>query len=250
MRDEIVKQRLQQILNETGCKKSDLAKAANVRPQAVNNWFNNGKISIDSARAISDAFGYNTDWILGGAGVAILNSNINNSPITNNVGAEQQRDITNLVQGEQDDEHYHCLKYLDVRAAAGLVEYSNEDYPEIIRSVWLSDDGLLELVGKRTSRGLRIINVPTDSMEPTIPKGSPVIIDTYVNGYIGDGIYAFSINGNLFIKRLQKLIKGGYLVISDNKPKYRDEEMESEFIDNARFVGKFVRVWKIETEDL
>lgn len=137
-----------------------------------------------------------------------------------------------------------------MRIAAGITEFVNSDYPEIISSVWLSDDGMLELVGKRSADGLRIANVPTDSMEPTIPKGSPVIIDTKVNGYIGDGIYVFSINGSLFIKRLQKLIKGGYLVISDNKPKYRDEEMDDEFLDNAVFIGKFIKVWLIETVDL
>lgn len=155
-----------------------------------------------------------------------------------------------LAQTEQDEEHGHRLDYLDVRAAAGLVEYSNADYPEIIQSIWLSDDGMLELVGKRSSEGLRIINVPTDSMEPTIPKGSPVIIDTKVSGYIGDGIYAFSIEGNLFIKRIQKLMKGGYKIISDNKDRYDPEEIDDEFLNNAQFVGKFLRVWKIDTCDL
>lgn len=155
-----------------------------------------------------------------------------------------------LAQLEQDDEHSHRIDYLDVRAAAGLIEYSNADCPEIIRSIWLSDDGMLELVGKRNARGLHIINVPTDSMEPTIPKGSPVVIDTSVNGYTGDGIYAFSINGNLFIKRIQKLMKGGYKIISDNKARYEAEEIDDAFLDNAVFVGKFLRVWKIEACEL
>lgn len=159
-------------------------------------------------------------------------------------------EYANLVSPEEDDEHHHRLDWLDVRAAAGLVEYSNADCPEIIQSIWLSDDGMLELVGKRSANGLRIINVPTDSMEPTIPKGAMVVLDTKTAHYTGDGIYAFSIDGNLFIKRLQRKIKGGYLVISDNKPKYRDEEMESEFIDNAVFVGKFVRVWEIKATEL
>lgn len=154
------------------------------------------------------------------------------------------------IQEAYDREHPHRIDYLDVRAAAGMKGYSNADFPETIQSIWLSDDGMLELVGKRRSNGLFIVNVPTDSMEPTIPKGAPVILDTNTSGYTGEGIYAFSINGDLFIKRLQKRIKGGYLVISDNKPKYQDEEMESEYIDNAKFVGKFVRVWKIESEDL
>lgn len=254
-REQIVIERLQQILDETGLKKTDLAKIANVKPQAINNWFKNGKVSVNSATAISEHLGrYKTDWILGGNNISISNSKIHNSPISNNtINNQNYGDLDsgiNLFQDEPDDEHYHCLKYLDVRAAAGLVEYSNADYPEVIKQIWLSNDGLLELVGRRTADGLFIVNIPTDSMEPTIPKGSPVVIDTKVNGYIGDGIYAFSLNGSLFIKRLQKLMKGGYKIISDNKDRYDPEEISDEYLENAVFVGKFIKVWIIKTEDL
>lgn len=184
---------------------------------------------------LAQALGVDPNWLQFGTG--------------SNSIATTEPEYANLVSPE-DDEHHHRLDWLDVRAAAGLVEYSNADCPEIIQSIWLSDDGMLELVGKRSANGLRIINVPTDSMEPTIPKGAMVVLDTKTAHYTGDGIYAFSIDGNLFIKRLQRKIKGGYLVISDNKPKYRDEEMESEFIDNAVFVGKFVRVWEIKATEL
>lgn len=260
-REQIVIERLQQILDETGLKKTDLAKIADVKPQAVNNWFKNGKVSVNSASAISNYLSdryntdkYKTDWLLGGNNISISNSKINNSPISNNItNSPHYGALDNnvpLVQGEPDDEHYHCLEHLDVRAAAGLVEYSNDDYPEIIKSIWLSNDGLLELVGRRSVNGLSIINVPTDSMEPTIPKGSPVIIDTKVNGYIGDGIYAYSVGGALFIKRIQKLMKGGYKIISDNKERYETEEIDDEYLDNAVFIGKFLKVWKIKVEEL
>lgn len=208
---------------------------------------------------IAEVLGVNVGWLQTGKdsndGINVTNSKFSNSPISNSVTktlnyARQTTDENALAQSEPDDKHYHRIDYLDVRMAAGKTEYANTDYPEIIKSIWLSDDGMVELVGRRTTNGLYITNTPTDSMEPTIPKNSPTLIDTNVKSYIGDGIYAFVIDGNLFIKRLQKLVKGGYLVISDNKPKYQDEEMSSEYIDNAYFVGKYVTVWKIDTVEL
>lgn len=153
------------------------------------------------------------------------------------------------IQDTPDLEHQHRIDYLDVRMAAGMRNFENADYPEIIKSLWLSDDGMLELVGKRSSDGIYLVNVPTDSMEPTILKGDIVFIDTRINHYNGDGIYAFSINGNLFVKRFQKLVKGGYKIISDNT-KYAPEEMTDNEVDTTMFVGKFIRCWRIDSVDL
>lgn len=254
MKNEIIKDRLQQILDEQRVTKTSLAKIANVTAQAVNNWFNNGKVSTDSARAIAEEFGYSVDWILGGSNTIVKgNSKLSNSSITTTTNvhyAGDNTDQTNLVATKQDSKCRHRIDYLDVRAAAGMTGFINSDYPEIISSIYLSDEGVLELIGKKTVNGIYLINVPTDSMEPTIQKGAIVIIDTRINHYIGDGIYAFSIDDNLFIKRLQKLISGGYKVISDNKDKYDPEVMDDETLNKVRFVGKFIRCWNIETVDL
>lgn len=254
MRNKIIKERLQQILDEQGVTKTALAKTANVTSQAVNNWFNSGKVSTDSARAIADRFGYSVDWILGGSNTIVTgHSKLSNSSITTTTNMNYSGDDaykTELVSTKQDSDRRHRIDYLDVRAAAGMTGFINSDYPEVISSIYLSDEGMSELIGKKSANGIYLINVPTDSMEPTIQKGAIVIIDTRINHYIGDGIYAFSIDGNLFIKRLQKLISGGYKVISDNKDKYDPEIMNDETLNNVKFVGKFIRCWNIETVDL
>ncbi|MDD0824629.1 S24 family peptidase [Mannheimia sp. AT1] len=241
--------RIQYVLHTEKISREELADKLGVTTMAVGNLINN-KVKKPRIFDIANALNVEPDWLQSGSGVMIKDSKLNNSPITNSVATNINDYGNHLIKNEPDSTHSHRIDYLDVRAAAGLVEYSNSDYPEIISSIWLSDDGLMKLVGKRNSNGLRIINVPTDSMEPTIPKGSPVVIDTKVNSYIGDGIYAFSSNGNLFIKRIQKLMKGGYKIISDNKELYDPEEINDEYLDNAKFVGKFIRVWKIETIEL
>ncbi|TRB74824.1 helix-turn-helix transcriptional regulator, partial [Mannheimia haemolytica] len=78
-------------------------------------------------------------------------------------------------------------------------------------------DGLLEIVGRKSSNGIEMITIPTDSMSPTINKGDVVFIDTTINYYNNEGVYIFVIDDEVYIKRLQKIPGGIYRALSDNK---------------------------------
>ena len=160
-----------------------------------------------------------------------------------------EQSLDNYFSNERDLLHKHRIDYYDVRAAAGLTGFENSDYPEIISSLYLTDEGMSQLVGKKSSDGICLVNVPTDSMEPTIRKGDIVFLDTKVNAYSGDGIYAFAIDGALFIKRIQKMIGGGYRMISDNEI-YPPEQISDDVCKNAQFIGRFIRTIHIEAVNL
>lgn len=233
---EIIRERLDQIITEQKINKAKLGEVAGVSAQAVNNWYKKGKISIDSAKAIYQKYGYSIEWILGSdESKASVNQN-------NNLTSD-------LFSNERDLLHKHRIDYYDVRAAAGLTGFENSDYPEIISSLYLTDEGMAQLVGKKSSDGICLVNVPTDSMEPTIRKGDIVFLDTKVNAYSGDGIYAFAIDGALFIKRIQKMIGGGYRMISDNEI-YPPEQISDDVCKNAQFIGRFIRTIHIEAVNL
>ena len=233
---EIIRERLDQIITEQKINKAKLGEVAGVSAQAVNNWYKKGKISIDSAKAIYQKYGYSIEWILGGdESKASVNQN-------NNLTSD-------LFSNERDLLHKHRIDYYDVRAAAGLTGFENSDYPEIISSLYLTDEGMAQLVGKKSSDGICLVNVPTDSMEPTIRKGDIVFLDTKVNAYSGDGVYAFAIDGALFIKRIQKMIGGGYRMISDNEI-YPPEQISDDVCENAKFIGRFIRTIHIEAVNL
>lgn len=233
---EIIRERLDQIITEQKINKAKLGEAAGVSAQAVNNWYKKGKISIDSAKAIYQKYGYSIEWILGGdESKASVNQN-------NNLTSD-------LFSNERDLLHKHRIDYYDVRAAAGLTGFENSDYPEIISSLYLTDEGMSQLVGKKSADGICLVNVPTDSMEPTIRKGDIVFLDTKVNAYSGDGVYAFAIDGALFIKRIQKMIGGGYRMISDNEI-YPPEQISDDVCENAKFIGRFIRTIHIEAVNL
>nr|DAM72550.1 MAG TPA: Repressor protein CI [Caudoviricetes sp.] len=233
---EIIRERLDQIITEQKINKAKLGEVAGGSAQAGNNWYKKGKISIDSAKAIYQKYGYSIEWILGGdESKASVNQN-------NNLTSD-------LFSNERDLLHKHRIDYYDVRAAAGLTGFENSDYPEIISSLYLTDEGMAQLVGKKSSDGICLVNVPTDSMEPTIRKGDIVFLDTKVNAYSGDGIYAFAIDGALFIKRIQKMIGGGYRMISDNEI-YPPEQISDDVCENAKFIGRFIRTIHIEAVNL
>nr|DAK95721.1 MAG TPA: Repressor protein CI [Bacteriophage sp.] len=154
-----------------------------------------------------------------------------------------------IAQSEQDGNHKHRIDYLDVRAAAGLVGFENSDYPEIVSSLFLSDEGILQILGRKSAAGIKIVNVPTDSMEPTIRKGDWVFLDTNIDYYNGDGVYAFAIDDALFIKRIQKLVGGGYRLHSDNKD-YDPQDITDEIYQTAKFVGRFIKTIHIDVATL
>ena len=154
-----------------------------------------------------------------------------------------------ITHPEQGASHTHRIDYLDVRAAAGLTGFENSDYPEIVSSLFLSDEGLLQIIGRKSAAGIKIVNVPTDSMEPTIRKGDWVFLDTNIDYYNGDGVYAFAIDNALFIKRIQKLVGGGYRLHSDNKD-YDPQDITEEICQTAKFVGRFIKTIHIDVVSL
>ena len=234
---EIIRERLDQIITEQKINKAKLGEVAGVSAQAVNNWYKKGKISVSSAKAIYQKYGYSIEWILGGD--------------ESQASVIQNDDLTSdLFSNEPDLLHKHRIDYYDVRAAAGLNGFENSDYPEVISSLFLTDEGISQLVGKKSADGICLVNVPTDSMEPTIRKGDIVFLDTKVNAYCGDGIYAFAIDGSLFIKRIQKLVGGGYRLHSDNKENYDPQDISEDICQSANFIGRFIRTIHIEAVNL
>lgn len=99
----------------------------------------------------------------------------------------------------------------DVRAAAG--HGATLDDEQVVSRLafrwdWLSKEGL-------KPKGLAAITAAGDSMEPTVPDGSVLLVDTE-DDYPRDGIYVLRLDGGLVVKRLQRLQDGLVRIKSDN----------------------------------
>ncbi len=226
-------ERLTSVMAEKGLSQAELARMTGLKQPSVFKIVSGQTLNPKNIVEIATALGVDVNWLKTGEGEPIAQGSL----------------ISSLVSADSDEHHRFRVDYLDVQAAAGHSGIENADYPEVIQSIYFSKEGLLEIVGKSTNDGISLINVPTDSMVPTINKGDIVFVDTKVNYYTGEGVYFFLLNGGAYIKRLMKLPTGGYRAISDNSV-YPDFDISDELFDTAVIIGKFIKVLPINPKDL
>ncbi|MFZ7283091.1 XRE family transcriptional regulator [Avibacterium avium] len=208
-----------------------LAEQVGISQQAIAKIINGQTLNPKNILEIATALDVDPNWLKTGDGSK--DTRIERLPYTD----------------EQDNEHKFRIDLLNAEAAANPTGIINSEYPDIIQSIWFSAEGLIEVVGRANADGIYLIKVPTDSMLPTIKPKDVVFIDTNINQYIGEGIYAFKLNGETYIKRLQRLPTGVIRALSDNKL-YSDFDITDELFDTAEIIGKFIRVLPIEPVDL
>lgn len=109
------------------------------------------------------------------------------------------------------------IPQFDVRAAMGSGQLPN-DYVEIIRHVTIHKSHL-DLLGiaYTSPANLAIITGWGQSMAGTINHGEPVFVDRGITQFIGDGVYVFTWDDLVYIKRVQKVSKTHFRIISDNR---------------------------------
>lgn len=79
------------------------------------------------------------------------------------------------------------IDHLDMAGACGD-GIEADDWPSPISSVEFPLDAVRRLFSGRDTSGLKIVGTRGDSMEPTIPETSAVLIDTKTDTFAGDGI--------------------------------------------------------------
>lgn len=113
------------------------------------------------------------------------------------------------------------IAHYDVRAAMGGGQIAH-DYPEILKDVRVSPGHLRELgLDFQEHYHLKVVTGWGQSMEPTIKHRDPLIVDVSVREFVGDGIYLFSWDEHIYIKRLQVADEDHFEMISDNS-KHKD----------------------------
>lgn len=88
-------------------------------------------------------------------------------------------------------------------------------------------------------RHLVLISAIGDSMEPTLRAGDLLLIDRSVESVRQDAIYAIAHDGELRVKRIQRLFDGSLVISSDN-PSYQREDLSPSQAEHLRIVGRVV----------
>ncbi|BGD82937.1 S24 family peptidase [Pseudomonas aeruginosa] len=127
----------------------------------------------------------------------------------------------------------------DIRGAMGGGQVP-ADYAEMLRDVKVSQQHLRELgVTYDDPNHLKMVHGWGQSMEPTIKHRDPLIVDISIQQFTGDGIYLFTWQGHLYIKRLQVQDADHFEMISDNK-KHKDRSIR---MDETYIHARALLVW-------
>lgn len=90
---------------------------------------------------------------------------------------------------------------------------------------------------------LALCTAKGSSMEPTIRDSDTLIADTTYRSFDTDDVYVFTVDSELYIKRIQRIPGKGVMVVSDNKDLYQPFNLNKEDLKDvtvhARIVGKW-----------
>lgn len=143
---------------------------------------------------------------------------------------------------------HNTLKLMDIYAKAGPSGFINNDFPDTIKSIEFSPEKVFELFGRKSLKGIEMINISGDSMSPAINPRDVVFVDTHNEFFDGDGVYVFSFESSLFIKRLQR-VKGRKLAVKSDNSAYETFYIEESEMHDLRIIGKVIKSLPIKMVD-
>lgn len=225
---ETVTSRLEKAMAEKSVTKADLARAAGVTPQAVGRWFKTGSISKDSLVACARKLDVSLVWLIEGDDNSTLpESNVSNAEF---VGSIDPWDSKTPL--DEDDVEVPFFMEVELSAGSGSTVKIETNGPKLRFS-----KSTLKKQGVDVYRAA-CVKVSGDSMEPVIPDGATVGIDT-ANTSIKDGdMYAIDWSGALFVKVLTRRPGGGLRIKSFNSEEYPDEDLTQDEAKDVRVIGR------------
>ncbi|WP_310459606.1 LexA family transcriptional regulator [Ruixingdingia sedimenti] len=216
--------RIEQCVKIIG-KKSDAAAIAGVTAEQLNKWINGSvKVPVEALRLLAEAASSDFSWLATGEGFPDHPRplQIRRAGLAS-VSARDQPDFIRLPF------------YRDVSASAGpgalAVSEQSDSVIAFARS-FLRDHGA---VPERCS----IIRARGDSMSPTIPDASLLIVDHSQTEIANGCIMVLDVDGDLLVKRVHRRLNGMIDLVSDN-PTYPPETLPPAALQQLRVIGRVV----------
>lgn len=124
-------------------------------------------------------------------------------------------------------------RYDEVRPSAGPGAVAVAEVPSTrvaFERHWLID------IGVQPDAAV-ILPAQGDSMSPTIPNGAPMLVDTSKREVRNGFIYVFNIDGDLVVKRIERLPDGTFDLISDNR-NYPTRNLSRDTVTSMMVIGR------------
>ena len=181
--------------------------------------------------ALKHKFNVSLDWLFTGEGMMFSGPEVSTIPLV--TGAIQK-----LERGEEGVEDYVLIPFhKEVRISAGQGTFAGDGE---VTPVAISSSYLKRRLGLVSLRGLSLVPIHGDSMEPNLPDGSYAIVqDWRVEGVLIDGrVYVVLVDDLLYIKRVYfNSDKKVLYLVSDNQGV---PTIEVEWTDRVRIIGRVV----------
>ncbi|KPY33042.1 peptidase [Pseudomonas savastanoi pv. retacarpa] len=135
------------------------------------------------------------------------------------------------------------IPHLNVAASMGSGNVPPESQIEVIKDItvhldWLKTQGL----AFSRIENLSIITGDGDSMDGTFRDGDSLLVDRGITEIRTDAVYVFTLDGDLYIKRLQRMAAGALRMISDN-PLYPAIIIEGADLTKVHIQARVLLVW-------
>ena len=205
--------RLQDTLYEQRLSVNAFSKKVGISQQAISKIIRGETLTPKNIVEIATALGVDVNWLKTGDGEGEGEGDAEMTPPIRIV--ESHTPMTeNTVR----------IEILDIEASAGNGIFLTRAEQGLLAQEF-DLDFFREKFGRKDGKNLRIIHVKGDSMEPTLESGDLLYVDVAENYFSADGLYVFTFDDHLFIKRLQKRGREMW-VISDNHTQYAPWEIK------------------------
>lgn len=199
-----------------------LARALGITPKAVGKWLNGeARPNAEKMESLARLLGVEIGWLAWGTGSMVRIAPHNQqAPLT----PEPEGEIVpfsvwdDSTPVDDDEVEVPFLKEVELSAGSGRL------------ALEVSTKAKLRF-GKHTLRRYGVqfdkavcVSVSGNSMEPLLPDGSTVAINTSDQQVVDGKIYALSHYGQLRVKQLYRLPGGGIRLRSFNRDEHPDEE--------------------------
>jgi len=219
--------RITYAIKESGKMQIEIAKACAVAPASVSQWRSGETKGIrpENLFALASATGFDAKWLATGEG----------EPRVGNLEAE--RIIAWDAPDDLPSDEFVIVPRVDVKFAAGsgemVVDEVYKTQGVAFRMGWIRQRGL-------NPKCLYAFELKGDSMEPTLPHGSMITINTECREIEDGKVYGIRYGDDLRIKRLFKRFDGGLIIRSDNAAKYPEEQIPVAEAEQIAIIGRYV----------
>ena len=196
---------------------AELSEFLGLSPTTVSKWRTRKKIPEKNILSFLKKTNVNEMWLLTGEGEMY----------------KTQKGNVNVVEKLENAVEINYLPEVYAAAGYGAV---NGDYP-VVEKMHCTLEFVASILNiKNPYNGVDIIKVIGDSMEPFISNGEVVVIEKTHNAHNGDIVIA-NINGNVYVKRLEKDPFGKWVKLISENPEYETIKLEGEELNYMQIVG-------------